>query len=271
MSEGGASGSAADPLRLSVRNLSKRYCQDTRRALRYALADIAREVLPVRDRGELRANEFFALEDVSLNLRAGEAVAILGENGSGKSTLLKIVCGLLKPNAGEVRRIGSVGAILELGTGLNPGLTGRENVELGATLGGVPQAEVGRLLDDVIEFAELDDAIDAPFQNYSTGMKARLAYALATRLKPDLLLVDEALAVGDMHFQRKCIAHMRDYVEKGGALLLVSHNTYQIQAVCNRGLLLERGRIVHAGTAVEVLGEIASRDAPGRFPPRRLR
>lgn len=265
------SPSGTAPMRLTVSGLSKRYCRDTRRALRYALRDIAGEVIPRR--GGLRPGEFLALDGVDLTLRAGEALALLGENGSGKSTLLKIVSGLLRPSAGTIRRTGTLGAILELGTGLNPALSGRENVALGAALASIPARDVPRLLDDVVAFAELDEAIDAPFQTYSTGMKARLAYALATRLKPDLLLVDEALAVGDMHFQRKCIAHMREYVSGGGALLLVSHNTYQVQAVCDRGVLIEQGKVVVAGTAVEALSEMFSRRAkpvaprPGKVDP----
>lgn len=246
-------------LRLQVHGLAKKYCADTRRAARYALADTLGEVLPrVGSRG-LRVGEFLALDGIDLTLRAGEAVAVLGENGSGKSTLLKIVNGLIKPSAGEVRRRGSVGAIIELGTGLSPALTGRENIALGAAMVGLRGKDAARLAEETIAFAELEEAIDAPFQTYSTGMKARLAYALATRLRPDVLLVDEALAVGDMHFQRKCIADMRDYVRRGGALLLVSHNTYHVQSVCERGLLLERGRAVFEGGVAEALAAMFER------------
>lgn len=250
---------AQRPVRLEIRGLSKRFCQNTRSSLRYALVDTLAEVLPIGRGKGLRRDEFWALDGIDLTLRAGEAVALLGENGSGKSTLLKIVNGMLKPTAGSVRRVGSIGAILELGTGLNPGLTGRENIELGATLEGVPAADFPAFLEEVMAFADLGEAIDAPFQTYSTGMKARLAYSLATRLSPDVLLVDEALAVGDMHFQRKCIQHMRSYVEAGGALLLVSHNSYQVQAVCDRAILLEHGKPIISGTAVAALSTMFER------------
>ena len=246
-------------MRLEVRGLAKKYCQDSRRAARYALADSLSELVPGAPTTGLRSGEFLALDGIDLTLRAGEAVAVLGENGSGKSTLLKIVNGLIKPSAGEVRRRGSVGAIIELGTGLSPALTGRENIALGAAMAGLRGSDAARLADETVAFAELEAAIDAPFQTYSTGMKARLAYALATRLRPDVLLVDEALAVGDMHFQRKCIADMRDYVRSGGSLLLVSHNTYHVQSVCERGLLLERGRAVFEGGVAEALAAMFER------------
>ena len=242
--------------RLVVSNLSKKYCHETRRTLRYGVADILSELVPGVSRAALRPGEFLAIDDVEFSLDPGEALAVIGHNGAGKSTLLKIIYGLLKPDAGEVRLRGSVGAMIELGTGLNPVLTGRENVMLGAALAGLNDSDTRKLLDDVVGFSELDGAIDAPFQAYSSGMKARLAYALATHLKPDILLVDEVLAVGDIHFQRKCVNHMRSYLAAGGSLLFVSHNTYQVQSVCNRGLLLDHGRVAFQGSAVEALNRM---------------
>jgi lipopolysaccharide transport system ATP-binding protein len=238
---------------LAVSHLSKKYAQQIRPALWYGVCDIAREILAMGNEAGLRSGEFWALDDVSFELARGESLAIIGANGAGKSTLLKVLYGLLKPDRGEVRLQGRVQALIELGTGLHPLLTGRENVSLGAALHGLSRREGEALFERVADFADLGDFIDAPLQSYSSGMKARLAYALATQMKPDVLLVDEVLAVGDLAFQRKCATHMRSHLDDGGSLLLVSHNVYQIQSVCERGILLDRGRIAFRGTAVEAL------------------
>jgi ABC-type polysaccharide/polyol phosphate transport system ATPase subunit len=240
---------------LSVAGVSKKFAADLKRSLGYGLRDIAREIAGAPRAPGLRPGEFWALEDISFEVAPGESLAVVGHNGAGKSTLLKILYGLLKPDAGEVRVRGRAQAIIELGTGFNGLLTGRENVEVGAALHGLGAAEAKRLLDQVVDFAELETFIDSPVQSYSSGMKARLSYALSAHLEPDLLLVDEVLAVGDTAFQRKCVNHMRRYLDGGGALLLVSHNTYQIQTLCNRGLLLDRGRVVYEGTAVDTLSQ----------------
>jgi ABC-type polysaccharide/polyol phosphate transport system ATPase subunit len=241
---------------LSVRGVSKKFATQLRHSMAYGLRDIAHELVPSSRAGTLRPGEFWAVDDVSFDVRPGESVAIMGHNGAGKSTLLKMLFGLLKPDRGEIRISGRTEAIIELGTGFSPLLSGRENVETGAALHGFSARETKALLERVIDFAELDDFIDAPVQSYSSGMKARLSYALSSQLEPDLLLVDEVLAVGDLAFQRKCVSHMRSYLDGGGALLLVSHNTYQIQAVCRRGLMLERGRAIFAGSAVDTLNHM---------------
>lgn len=224
-----AERSGKDETTLSVSNLSKKYCGDLKKALFYGLGDIAGEMSGRQWwAGRLRPGEFWALDDISFDVRRGEAVAVIGRNGAGKSTLLRVIYGLLKPDMGQVRIAGRSEAIIELGTGFNPLLTGRENIEVGASLHGLDPDATGRLLEAVIDFAELAEFIDAPLLSYSSGMKARLAYSLAAHLGPDLLLVDEALAVGDLAFQHKCIRHMRQFVQGGGSLLLVSHNVQQI-------------------------------------------
>lgn len=237
---------------LSVNGLSKKCCSELQLSLRYGLQDVLSELLPGRS-GKLRPGEFWSLDDISFELRQGEALAILGRNGAGKSTLLKLLCGLLKPDRGEIRLHGRAEALIELGTGFNPLLTGRENILVGAAQHGLSASRSREFLDEVIDFSELEAAIDSPFQTYSSGMKARLAYALAAQLQPDIFLIDEALAVGDHAFQRKCISHMRSYLQAGGALLLVSHNVYQIQSVCQRGILLERGKQLFTGSAVDAV------------------
>jgi ABC-type polysaccharide/polyol phosphate transport system ATPase subunit len=247
---------------LSVSGVSKKFARNLRHSLGYGLRDMARELRPRgQASSELRPSEFWALQDISFRVDPGESLAVIGHNGAGKSTLLKILYGLLKPDTGEVRIRGRAQAIIELGTGFNALLTGRENVEIGAALQGLGGSQARRLLDQVVEFAEMEEFIDSPVQGYSSGMKARLSYALSAHLEPDLLLVDEVLAVGDIAFQRKCVAHMRGYLERGGALLLVSHNTFQIQAVCRTGILLERGCAIFAGTAVDTLNKSFERRA----------
>lgn len=259
-------------LLLAAEGISKKFSADPRRAMRYAVRDLAGELGAPRSAG-LRRGERWALDDVSFELRRGEALGVVGDNGAGKSTLLTVLAGLLKPDAGRVRARGAVEALIELGAGFNPQLTGRENVGVGAAIRGLDRARTERLQDAVAAFTELGDALDAPVQTYSSGMRARLAYALAASLDPDVLLVDEALAVGDLAFQRKCILHMRGHLERGGALLLVSHNVSQIQTVCDRAILLEAGRITFAGSAIDTLNRMfdarigVAQRAPGPVDP----
>jgi ABC-type polysaccharide/polyol phosphate transport system ATPase subunit len=239
---------------LSVRHLSKKYASSLRRALWQGVTDIARELVPgTRPAATLRRDEFWALDDVSFDLHRGDAVAIVGGNGAGKSTLLKVLYGLLKPDRGDVWIRGRVGGIIELGTGFHPLLTGRENALIAARLNGIAPRLTGAYMDGVLEFAELGTFIDAPLMGYSSGMRARLSYAIAAQLTADVLLLDEALAVGDIAFQRKCAAHLRSHVDRGGAMILVSHNTHQVQTLCDRAVLLERGRVAFSGTATETL------------------
>lgn len=242
---------------LEVDGLSKRYCRSLRRALAYGLADIWSELLPWRKRSEhLREGEFWALEDVSFSLGPGEALAVVGTNGAGKSTLLRILAGLIQPDAGLVRTSGTVQSIIELGGNFNPALSGRENARLSLVLAGQRERGASASLDEVIAFAELGDFIDAPLQSYSSGMRARLAFALAVHRRCDLLLVDEVLAVGDIHFQRKCVDRVRTHLEKGGALVFVSHDIFHIQTVCRRGLMLDHGRVTYAGTVEEAINRL---------------
>jgi lipopolysaccharide transport system ATP-binding protein len=183
-------------------------------------------------------------------------MAVVGHNGAGKSTLLKILYGLLKPDAGEVRIRGRIEALIELGAGFNSLLSGRENIEIGASLHGIRGKDARDLMDRVVDFADLEHSIDMPLLSYSSGMKARLGYAMSASLEPDLLLVDEALAVGDIDFQRKCANHIKAYLSRGGSLLFVSHNVFQAQAICDRGILLEHGRLTYRGSAVETLNRM---------------
>jgi lipopolysaccharide transport system ATP-binding protein len=251
---------------LEVSGLSKKYCRDMRGAMYYALRDIAAELLRPEASGRLRRGEFWAIDDVSLRLDTGEALCIAGQNGAGKSTLLKLLYGLLKPDRGSIRVRGRSGGMIELGAGLNPHLTGRENVLLAAAVEGIGGRGCGAVLDRVIDFAEIEEFIDTPVLSYSSGMRARLAFATAIAFAPDLLLVDEVLSVGDTVFQRKCLNFMRGYLDDGGALLFVSHNVHQIQAVCSRGMLLEHGRVAFAGSAVETVSMMLDEDGGSSAP-----
>jgi ABC-type polysaccharide/polyol phosphate transport system ATPase subunit len=240
---------------VEVSHLFKRYARDLDRSLRYAVADIARELRLARPvpPGSLRRGEFAALDDVSFSLRRGEALGIVGANGAGKSTLLKLLAGIVKPDGGEIRVRGRLAALIELGTGFDPVLTGRENIAASAAMLGIGGLQLRAITARVIEFAELEDVIDTPVRYYSSGMAARLAFSVAAHAEPDVLLVDEVLAVGDAAFQRRCFAHMLGYLENGGTLVFVSHNVPAVQALCRRGLLLEDGRCTFQGAIVDTV------------------
>lgn len=201
-----------------------------------------RRILPLADRQFFR--EFWALRDVSFSVGRGETVGILGRNGSGKSTLLQIICGTLASTAGEVRTHGRIAALLELGAGFNPEFTGRENVLLNASILGIDPESMEERLAKVIEFSGLGDYIDQPMKTYSSGMHARLAFSAAIHVDPAILIVDEALSVGDAGFQLKCMMRMRELQEDGVTILFVSHDTGSVIRLCDRAMVLDQGRIV---------------------------
>jgi lipopolysaccharide transport system ATP-binding protein len=195
--------------------------------------------------------EFRALEDVSFSLRRGEGLAILGENGAGKSTLLKILAGISLPTRGKIEVAGRIASILELGSGFHPDFTGRQNILLNGSILGLSEVELRRRMPEIIEFSELGEFIDQPIKCYSTGMTMRLGFAIATQVEPDILIIDEALSVGDGYFQKKCIDRLLIFVNGGGTLLFCSHAMYYVSAFCQRALWLRQGR-------VEALGPVDS-------------
>jgi ABC-type polysaccharide/polyol phosphate transport system ATPase subunit len=197
--------------------------------------------------------EFWALRGVDLTVGKGEWLGLIGSNGSGKSTLLRIVAGILRPTAGEVVVRGRVAPMIELGVGFQPDLTGRENVYLGTSLYGLSKRATDRICEQVVEFSELGEFIDEPVKNYSTGMYARLGFAIAVHLVPDILLVDEVLAVGDERFQRKCLERMEQIRRGGTTLILVSHDLATIEQMCDRICLLVRGRLDAEGDPGKVI------------------
>jgi lipopolysaccharide transport system ATP-binding protein len=197
--------------------------------------------------GKQRHSAFEALHEVTFDVPRGSVVGIMGRNGAGKSTLLRIIAGTLDATAGSVSVEGRVSAILELGTGFHPEYTGRENVFLGALCLGLSRAEIAARLDDIVAFAELDNFIDQPFRTYSSGMQARLTFAVATAVDPDILIIDEALAVGDARFQLRSFERVRQFRRQGKSILLVSHDIHQIVSICDHAILLEKGRILTQG------------------------
>lgn len=199
--------------------------------------------------GRHYGREFWALRDVSFEVRRGESVGIIGRNGSGKSTLLQIIAGTLAPSEGEVTVRGRVAALLELGSGFNPEFTGRENVFMNGAILGLSREEIEARYDDIAAFADIGEFIEQPVKLYSSGMVVRLAFAVQAHVQPDLLIVDEALSVGDVFFQHKCMHHIRGLIDRGTTLLFVSHSTDSVKRLCTHGLWLDGGRARHYGAA----------------------
>ncbi len=197
--------------------------------------------------------EFWALRGVSFDLLPGEALGIIGRNGSGKSTLLQMIAGILTPTTGEVRARGRVAALLELGSGFNPEFTGRENVFLSGAIMGIPRAAMDARIDDILAFADIGEFVDQPVKLYSSGMFMRLAFAVATSVQPNVLLIDEALAVGDVFFRQKCYGRLAQLRERGVSVILVSHAVTEIEQFCERALLLQRGNVEFLGPAREAV------------------
>lgn len=259
---------------LELHSVTKFFCRDARLAQRYGVADIARAVIgPGQQRTAPRRGEFASVDGVSLTLGRGEGLAIMGQNGAGKTTLLRLIAGFIEPDAGEVVVRGRVNTVTELGQGLNPQLSGRENAELGLACRGIPRSDVPALISAIAEFAELGDAIDSPVGTYSTGMRMRLSFGIAVHVPCDLLLIDEVLAVGDIRFQNKCMAVIYRHLEQGGALILISHHIPQILAICERGAVIDRGRMViddgvnvAADHFLSLLKEIRTVEQPNEEP-----
>jgi lipopolysaccharide transport system ATP-binding protein len=236
---------------IRVENLSKHYRVNRTQSiasygtLRESLQNLA--LIPwrlLRRRSEQRAEDFWALQDISFQIEPGEVVGIIGRNGAGKSTLLKILSRITRPTRGAVKLRGRVGSLLEVGTGFHPELTGRENTYLNGVILGMKRREVDRKLDAIVEFAELDRFIDTPVKRYSSGMYVRLAFSVAAHINPEILLVDEVLAVGDIAFQKKCLGKMDDVARGGRTVIFVSHQLETLSSLCPTCLLLEHGRLV---------------------------
>ena len=206
-----------------------------------------------QDCKENHSDIVWALRDVSFEVKMGEVLGIIGRNGAGKSTLLKILCGITDPTSGYAEIRGRISSLLEVGTGFHPELTGRENVYLNATILGMKKVEVDRKFDEIVEFSGIEKFIDTPVKRYSSGMSVRLAFAVAAHLEPEILLIDEVLAVGDAAFQKKCLKKMEDVGQKGRTVLFVSHNMSAITRLCERAILLDKGSVMEDGPSQQVV------------------
>lgn len=198
-------------------------------------------------------HEYWAVKNVSFALRSGEALALIGQNGAGKSTLLKMVAGTVRPSAGSIHVAGRISAILELGLGFNPEFTGRQNIYLSGGLMGIPASRIGELIPEIEEFAELGEFFEQPLRVYSSGMQARLAFSLATAVRPEVLIIDEVLSVGDSYFQHKSFDRIRRFKEQGTAILFVSHSLSDVRSICDRVILLDHGAVLKDGLPDEVV------------------
>ena len=214
-------------------------------------ADRLIEILTRRSRHKT----FTALENVSFEIGRGETIGVIGQNGAGKSTLLKLLCGVTQPTSGSLQANGTIASILELGTGFHPEFTGRDNAALNAAILGLSSEQVRTALPSIIEFSELGTFIDQPVKTYSSGMYMRLAFSVAVNVDPEILVIDEALAVGDGHFQKKCMDRIRDFQERGKTIIFCSHALYYVTSICSRTMWLDRGKLVRFGPSVEVVHE----------------
>jgi lipopolysaccharide transport system ATP-binding protein len=238
---------------VSFRNVWKKFRKGERfDSLRDLLPAVAKRLYSGKPTG-LTAQEFWALRDVTFELQRGDSLGIIGPNGSGKSTTLKLLSRILKPDQGTILVNGRYGALIELGAGFHPDLSGRENIYLNGTILGMKRAEIARKFDEIVAFAELEEFLDTPVKRYSSGMYARLGFSVAAHVDPEVLIVDEVLSVGDYHFQEKCFAKMREFTRNGTTLIFVSHNLTAVGSLCKKALLLHRGAPVFQGEVGEAI------------------
>ncbi|MCB0738104.1 MAG: ABC transporter ATP-binding protein [Bacteroidetes bacterium] len=233
----------SDEILIDVENVSKKFCRNLKRSLWYGVKDIGRELIGRScQSGDLREGEFWAVKDVSFQVRRGECLGLIGRNGAGKTTLLRMLNGLIKPDQGKITMRGRVGALIALGAGFNPVLTGRENIYAAGAVLGLTTREIDTKYNDIVEFAEMEEFMETPVQNYSSGMQMRLGFAVATALEPDILILDEVLAVGDASFRQKSLHRVSGLLSKAG-VVFVSHNASDLLRICSQGIFLENGHV----------------------------
>ncbi|MBC7806363.1 MAG: ATP-binding cassette domain-containing protein [Akkermansiaceae bacterium] len=236
---------------VSAEDVSKRFVLRKNRA--GDLRELFTGLLRRGDKTSGADDAFYALRDVGFSIHQGETVGIVGHNGSGKSTLLKMLTGILKPDTGHVRTRGRIGALIEVGAGFHPDLSGRENVYLNGSIMGLSRRDLQRKFDAIVAFAGLERFIDTPVKRYSSGMYMRLGFAIATHIDPEILLIDEVLAVGDTQFQNKCVKHLQEFAASGGTVIFVSHAMEQVAGLCERCLWLDRGQLLHDGPTTDAI------------------
>ena len=237
---------------VSVENVSKKFCRGLKRGMLYTVQDVARDMMGVRANSDaLREEEFWAVKDLSFELKHGESLGLLGTNGAGKSTLLKILNGIIRPDIGQVQMKGRIGALIEVGAGFHPMLTGRENIYINGAILGMTKRELDAKFDDIVSFSGLSGSIlDAPVKTYSSGMYVRLGFSVAIHCDPDVLLVDEVLAVGDSAFRVRCSEWIASFLKKQGTLILVSHYLPSIRETCNKVIWMKNGECLFYGDTI---------------------
>jgi lipopolysaccharide transport system ATP-binding protein len=245
--------STSDGVAIRVEHVSKKYCKSLKRSMLYGVTDIGRNTLGLSSHAEnLRKHEFWAVDDVSFELKKGETLGIIGPNGSGKTTLLKMLNGIFWPDKGKITIRGRVGALIAVGAGFHPLLTGRENIYINGAILGMTKEEVDEKFDDILKFADIGDFLDAPVKFYSSGMFVRLGFAIAVHCEPDVLLVDEVLSVGDMNFQKKCADKIQE-IKKNTSTIFISHSMRQVSRICDRAILLGNGVVEQNGPVDKVV------------------
>lgn len=260
-------------LLVRVENVGKIFCRDLKKSLWYGLKDGMGELVPglkgrqydTNGQPILRQGEFWSNQGINFELRRGECLGLIGHNGAGKTTLLKMLNGLIKPDMGKITMRGRVGALIALGAGFNPILTGRENVYIAGSVYGLTKAEIDAKYDEIVEFAELEDFMESPVQNYSSGMQVRLGFGVATAIEPDVLIIDEVLAVGDAKFRFKSAQRINKLLESS-AVIFVSHNDVLIQRICSKALLLQNGLPAYYGKTQEAFACYRSHGNSTEFP-----
>ncbi|VAW48334.1 Teichoic acid export ATP-binding protein TagH [hydrothermal vent metagenome] len=239
---------------IKVTDAGKKFCKSLKRSMWYGMGDITQNAFGMMpDSSRLRKDEFWALDNVSFELKRGETLGIIGPNGAGKTTLLKMLNGIFMPDKGRIEMNGRVGALIQVGAGFHPMLTGRENIYVNGSILGMSKAEIDKKIDFIIDFADIGDFLDSPVKYYSSGMYVRLGFAIAVHCEPDILLIDEILAVGDIKFQSKCFNYMTTHVlNRGCSVVFVSHNRYAVQDLCQRALYINHGKMIDLGETMAV-------------------
>ncbi len=241
---------------IKVESVSKKFCRQQKQSMIYGMQDITRNMAGLSSRSaKLRPQEFWAVDDVTFEVKKAETFGLIGLNGSGKTTILKMLNGIFWPDKGRIVVRGKLGALLAAGAGFHPDLTGRENIYLNGAILGMNRFELNKKFDAIVDFAGFQEFLDTPVKHYSSGMYVRLGFAIAIHCDLDILLVDEALAVGDMNFQKKCIDRIKELKSQGVTILFVSHNLQQMQEVCDRSILLQNGQARAYGQTNEVIAK----------------
>ena len=240
---------------VKAENVSKKFCRNLRRSMYYGAVDVLKCMvgIPVKTH-TVRPDEFWAVDNVSFELQRGKSIGLIGVNGSGKSTLLRLLNGIYQPDRGRIEMRGKVGALISVGAGFHPLMTGRENIYLNATILGMSKKEINNKFDEIVDFAEIGAFLDAPVKTYSSGMYVRLGFAIAIQAEPDILLVDEVLSVGDVNFQKKCFDKILNFLNRGTSIIFVSHAISTVERLCTECILLKHGKQVFT----EALGNVSS-------------